>query len=140
MKISSIGSCLLSEIKIMHSLHAWPESHLEQFNLLSYTLDCVSMCADEDSSTKDTPILIFLSAIIIFLFLVIAIVLVTIMFLVRWKKGEVQLDQEHLYDTPHFPLDSSNSATKYDDVKLNVAYSKVNISGTGYAIQKSNIA
>ena len=95
------------------------------------------MCADEDSSTKDRPILIFLSAIIIFLFLVIAIVLVTIMILVRWKKGEVQSDQEHLYDTPHFPLDNSNSASKYVDVKPNVAYSKVNISGTGYV--KSNI-
>ena len=93
----------------------------------------MSMCADDENSS-DTNIL--LPGVIILLILVIAIVWVTITLVVRWKKRErhiqVQLDhEEHIYDMPHFPLDSSNSATKCDDVKPNVAYGKTGISGTG---------
>ena len=91
------------------------------------------MCADDESSSTTN---ILLPVVIILLILVIAIVWVIITLVVRWKKRErhcqVQLDhEENIYDMPHFPLDSSNSATKYDDVKPNVAYGKTDISDTG---------
>ena len=92
------------------------------------------MCTDdENSSTTNIAIFILLPVVIILLILVVAIALVI---LVRWKKREkpcqVQLDhEEHIYDMPHFVLDNSNLATKYEDVKPNVAYGKASISGTG---------
>ena len=93
---------------------------------------------DENPSTRNIAIFIFLPVVIILLILVIAITLATITLLVRWKKREkhcpAQLDhelEERIYDMPHFPLDSSNSATKCDDVKPNVAYGRASISGTG---------
>ena len=94
---------------------------------------CMSMCADDEHSSTTN---ILLPVIIILLILVIAIVWVTITLVVHWKKRvrhiQVQLDhEEHIYDMPHFPLDNSNSATKCDDEKPNVAYGKTSISGTG---------
>ena len=92
------------------------------------------MCADDENpSTTNTAIFIFLPVVIILLILVIAI---AITLLVRWKKREKHCSarsdhEEHIYDMQHFPLDSSSSATKCDDVKPNVAYGKASISGTG---------
>ena len=89
------------------------------------------MCADDENSSTTN---ILLPVVIIFLILVIAVVWVIITLLVRWKKRERHIQvhsdhEEHIYDMPHFafPPDSSNSATKCDDEKPNMAYGKVNI-------------
>ena len=115
---------------ILHSLQSLRVTYI-------YPLCYISMCADDENpSTTNTAIFILLPVAIILLILVIAIALVIITLLVRWKKREkhcpAQLDhEERIYDKAHFPLDSSNSATKSDDVMPNVAYGKAGISGTG---------
>ena len=127
---------------ILHSLQSLRVTYI-------YPLDCISMCADDENpSTTNTAIFILLPVVVILLILVIAIAWVIITLLVRWKKREkhcpVQSDhEERIYDMPHFPLDSSNSATKCDDVKPNVAFGKAGISGTGcddVKYVKSNVA
>ena len=106
------------------------------------------MCGDDESSFPiDGTVLIMLFVSITLLILVIAIVVICLVHCKRREKPcQVQLDREqHIYDMPHILLETSNSATGSDDmkhVKLNVAYGKVNILGTGSDVKylKSNVA
>ena len=129
--------CLLVLLVSLHSLRV---------TLISYPLGCLSMCADDESSSiTDRPVLIFLSVPIILLLLAMAIVIIIIIRL-RRKKGKkhlVQVDcEEHIYDKPHFLLDTGSSGdVKY--VKPNIAYGKAKISGIGsddVKYVKSNVA
>ena len=106
------------------------------------------MCGDDESSfPSDGVVLIVLFVSITLLVLVIAIVIVTKICLVHRKKREkhcqVQLDfEQHIYDMPHTLLETATGSDDMKHVKLNVAYGKVNILGTGSKVKylKSNVA